>query len=146
MLQCCPRAEPIARWVTAANWSHCSLASWQVDVTGLACLDSGQSTGGFTDCLLQHGAAAVIGERLQPPAGWCAAVKPAFTVIRPVDGPFTLLCAARHAQLQHVANEGERRCELLCNPDPDPLHAAWVRAAAMGQQGACRRWVPATRT
>ncbi|MBH2043877.1 MAG: TlyA family RNA methyltransferase, partial [Comamonadaceae bacterium] len=30
-------------------------------VTGLRCLDVGQGTGGFTDCLLQHGAAQVIG-------------------------------------------------------------------------------------
>jgi 23S rRNA (cytidine1920-2'-O)/16S rRNA (cytidine1409-2'-O)-methyltransferase len=30
-------------------------------VKGLRCLDVGQSTGGFTDCLLQHGAAQVIG-------------------------------------------------------------------------------------
>lgn len=30
-------------------------------VTGLFCLDLGQSTGGFTDCLLQHGAARVVG-------------------------------------------------------------------------------------
>lgn len=28
---------------------------------GLTCLDVGQSTGGFTDCLLQHGAAKVVG-------------------------------------------------------------------------------------
>ena len=28
---------------------------------GKHCLDIGQSTGGFTDCLLQHGAAAVVG-------------------------------------------------------------------------------------
>ncbi|MEO5669732.1 MAG: TlyA family RNA methyltransferase [Ramlibacter sp.] len=32
-----------------------------VDVAGKACLDVGQSTGGFTDCLLQHGAARVTG-------------------------------------------------------------------------------------
>jgi len=32
-----------------------------VSVTGLRCLDVGQSTGGFTDCLLQHGAAQVVG-------------------------------------------------------------------------------------
>ncbi len=32
-----------------------------LDVTGFACLDVGQSTGGFTDCLLQHGAASVVG-------------------------------------------------------------------------------------
>lgn len=32
-----------------------------LDVVGLRCLDIGQSTGGFTDCLLQHGAAQVVG-------------------------------------------------------------------------------------
>ncbi len=30
-------------------------------VAGLRCLDVGQSTGGFTDCLLQQGAASVVG-------------------------------------------------------------------------------------
>jgi 23S rRNA (cytidine1920-2'-O)/16S rRNA (cytidine1409-2'-O)-methyltransferase len=32
-----------------------------IDVRGKRCLDVGQSTGGFTDCLLQHGAAHVTG-------------------------------------------------------------------------------------
>jgi 23S rRNA (cytidine1920-2'-O)/16S rRNA (cytidine1409-2'-O)-methyltransferase len=32
-----------------------------VVVTGKTCLDVGQSTGGFTDCLLQHGAKLVVG-------------------------------------------------------------------------------------
>lgn len=32
-----------------------------LDAKGLLCLDVGQSTGGFTDCLLQHGAARVVG-------------------------------------------------------------------------------------
>jgi 23S rRNA (cytidine1920-2'-O)/16S rRNA (cytidine1409-2'-O)-methyltransferase len=32
-----------------------------ISVQGLACLDVGQSTGGFTDCLLQHGAHSVVG-------------------------------------------------------------------------------------
>ena len=36
-----------------------ALAAFQIDPTGLACLDIGASTGGFTDCLLQHGAATV---------------------------------------------------------------------------------------
>ena len=32
-----------------------------LSVEGLNCLDVGQSTGGFTDCLLQHGARMVVG-------------------------------------------------------------------------------------
>jgi len=36
-----------------------ALEHWQIGVTGGACLDVGASTGGFTDCLLQHGAAHV---------------------------------------------------------------------------------------
>src|ERR1700758_5329950 len=37
-----------------------ALSHWQIDVSGRTCLDVGASTGGFTDCLLQHGAARVI--------------------------------------------------------------------------------------
>jgi 23S rRNA (cytidine1920-2'-O)/16S rRNA (cytidine1409-2'-O)-methyltransferase len=37
-----------------------ALAHWDISVDGLVCLDVGASTGGFTDCLLQHGAARVI--------------------------------------------------------------------------------------
>lgn len=36
-----------------------ALAHWNIDVAGRSCLDIGTSTGGFTDCLLQHGAAHV---------------------------------------------------------------------------------------
>jgi 23S rRNA (cytidine1920-2'-O)/16S rRNA (cytidine1409-2'-O)-methyltransferase len=36
-----------------------ALDAFQVDVTGRVCLDVGASTGGFTDCLLQRGAAKV---------------------------------------------------------------------------------------
>ncbi|HAL37922.1 MAG TPA: TlyA family RNA methyltransferase [Polaromonas sp.] len=38
-----------------------ALTSTGLDVKDLRCLDIGQSTGGFTDCLLQHGAAQVVG-------------------------------------------------------------------------------------
>jgi 23S rRNA (cytidine1920-2'-O)/16S rRNA (cytidine1409-2'-O)-methyltransferase len=37
-----------------------ALRNWNVDVTGKICMDVGASTGGFTDCLLQHGAARII--------------------------------------------------------------------------------------
>ncbi len=37
-----------------------ALDHWQLDVNGLVCLDIGASTGGFTDCLLQRGAARVL--------------------------------------------------------------------------------------
>jgi 23S rRNA (cytidine1920-2'-O)/16S rRNA (cytidine1409-2'-O)-methyltransferase len=37
-----------------------ALEHWSLDVTGKTCLDVGASTGGFTDCLLQHGAARVV--------------------------------------------------------------------------------------
>src|SRR5690606_16177197 len=38
-----------------------AIRDFGLDVRGSYCLDSGQSTGGFTDCLLQHGAAFVCG-------------------------------------------------------------------------------------
>jgi 23S rRNA (cytidine1920-2'-O)/16S rRNA (cytidine1409-2'-O)-methyltransferase len=37
-----------------------ALEYWKIDVSGNVCLDVGASTGGFTDCLLQHGAGRVI--------------------------------------------------------------------------------------
>ena len=37
-----------------------ALEHWNIDVNGISCLDVGASTGGFTDCLLQHGASRVI--------------------------------------------------------------------------------------
>lgn len=37
-----------------------ALEHWRIDLTGRTCMDVGASTGGFTDCFLQHGAAEVI--------------------------------------------------------------------------------------
>jgi 23S rRNA (cytidine1920-2'-O)/16S rRNA (cytidine1409-2'-O)-methyltransferase len=37
-----------------------ALEHWRLEVAGKVCLDVGASTGGFTDCLLQRGAAHVI--------------------------------------------------------------------------------------
>jgi 23S rRNA (cytidine1920-2'-O)/16S rRNA (cytidine1409-2'-O)-methyltransferase len=37
-----------------------ALAHWSIDLAGLSCVDIGASTGGFTDCMLQNGAATVL--------------------------------------------------------------------------------------
>jgi 23S rRNA (cytidine1920-2'-O)/16S rRNA (cytidine1409-2'-O)-methyltransferase len=36
-----------------------ALRDWKIDLAGRSCVDVGASTGGFTDCMLQHGAAEV---------------------------------------------------------------------------------------
>lgn len=51
-----------ARYVSRGGLKlEAALKHLGLDVTGFACLDVGQSTGGFTDCLLQHGAVSVVG-------------------------------------------------------------------------------------
>lgn len=48
-------------YVSRGGWKlEAALAHWQVDLTGRFCMDVGTSTGGFTDCMLQHGAARVL--------------------------------------------------------------------------------------
>lgn len=37
-----------------------ALDRWKIDLTGRTCMDVGASTGGFTDCMLQHGATRVV--------------------------------------------------------------------------------------
>lgn len=37
-----------------------ALEHWRINLAGKSCIDVGTSTGGFTDCMLQHGAARVI--------------------------------------------------------------------------------------
>ena len=37
-----------------------ALEHWRINLAGKVCLDVGASTGGFSDCMLQHGAAKVI--------------------------------------------------------------------------------------
>jgi 23S rRNA (cytidine1920-2'-O)/16S rRNA (cytidine1409-2'-O)-methyltransferase len=54
--------EAEARYVSRGGLKlEGALRTADVDPRGLRCLDVGQSTGGFTDCLLQHGAAQVTG-------------------------------------------------------------------------------------
>jgi 23S rRNA (cytidine1920-2'-O)/16S rRNA (cytidine1409-2'-O)-methyltransferase len=53
--------NPAAKYVGRGGLKlEAALQEFQVAVEGLTCLDVGASTGGFTDCLLQHGARKVI--------------------------------------------------------------------------------------
>lgn len=53
--------EPAAEYASRGGYklAH-ALDTFQIDVHGLTCADVGASTGGFTDCLIQRGAAHVF--------------------------------------------------------------------------------------
>lgn len=53
--------DPALRYVGRGGLKlEAALREFQIDVNGFECLDVGASTGGFTDCLLQHGAEHVV--------------------------------------------------------------------------------------
>jgi len=53
--------DPTSRYVGRGGLKlEKALQDFKIDVNGFDCLDVGASTGGFTDCLLQHGARHVI--------------------------------------------------------------------------------------
>ena len=53
--------DPTSRYVGRGGLKlEAALREFEIDVRGLVCLDVGASTGGFTDCLLQNGAAKVF--------------------------------------------------------------------------------------
>ena len=53
--------DPTSRYVGRGGLKlEAALREFQIDVRGQNCLDVGASTGGFTDCLLQHGAQKVF--------------------------------------------------------------------------------------
>ncbi len=54
-------AGPPPRYVSRGGEKlEAALLEFVIDVRDRRCLDVGSSTGGFTDCLLQHGASAVV--------------------------------------------------------------------------------------
>lgn len=53
--------SPENKYVSRAGLKlEAALDSFAVDPAGLECIDIGSSTGGFTDCLLKHGAVSVV--------------------------------------------------------------------------------------
>src|SRR5256885_16071054 len=53
--------DPASRYVGRGGLKlEAALREFQIDVNGLTCVDIGASTGGFTDCLLQHGAQRIV--------------------------------------------------------------------------------------
>ena len=53
--------DPASRFVGRGGLKlEAALREFEINVDGLICLDVGASTGGFTDCLLQHGDGKVI--------------------------------------------------------------------------------------
>jgi 23S rRNA (cytidine1920-2'-O)/16S rRNA (cytidine1409-2'-O)-methyltransferase len=55
------RVKPTSRYVSRGGFKlEKALGEFAIDVSGKTALDVGASTGGFTDCLLAHGAARVF--------------------------------------------------------------------------------------
>src|SRR5436309_4792302 len=53
--------DPASRYVSRGGLKlEAALREFHIDVGELTCLDVGASTGGFTNCLLQHGASRVV--------------------------------------------------------------------------------------
>lgn len=55
------KGDSASRYVSRGGLKlEAALREFHINVRGLTCLDVGSSTGGFTDCLLQHGAGKVF--------------------------------------------------------------------------------------
>ncbi len=77
-----------------------ALDRFALNVQGLICLDIGASTGGFTDCLLQHGAAHVYAVDVgHGQIDWRLRQDPRVTVMDGVN--------ARYLKVGDIADEGQ---------------------------------------
>lgn len=76
------------------------LREFRVDVKGLVCADLGASTGGFTDCLLKHGAARVYSvDTAYGELAWALRTDPRVVVIERANALHT-------APMKEVADAG----------------------------------------
>ena len=56
-----------AKFASRGGWKlEGALEDFEIEVSGKICMDVGASTGGFTDCLLQHGASRVYAVDVTP--------------------------------------------------------------------------------
>ncbi|RTQ32206.1 TlyA family RNA methyltransferase [Variovorax gossypii] len=83
-----------------------ALAASGIDPAGRLCLDVGQSTGGFTDCLLQRGAAKVVG--VDVGHGQLHAKLREDERVVPIEG-----VNARALSADDLGEEGESRFDLI---------------------------------
>ncbi|SCX73897.1 TlyA family RNA methyltransferase [Variovorax sp. EL159] len=86
-----------------------ALAVSGVDPAGKLCLDVGQSTGGFTDCLLQRGAAKVVG--VDVGHGQLHAKLREDVRVVPIEGVNAR--ALSQGDLEEEGSEGELRFDLI---------------------------------
>jgi 23S rRNA (cytidine1920-2'-O)/16S rRNA (cytidine1409-2'-O)-methyltransferase len=74
-----------------------AIQGFHLDVTGWRCLDVGASTGGFTDCLLQHGAREVVAVDVgHGQLHWKLRQDPRVRVFEGVNAKDLAACAAEH--------------------------------------------------
>ena len=103
-----------------------ALSTFGIDVTGLVALDVGASTGGFTDCLLQAGAARVYCVDVgQGQLDWKIASDPRVVVVDRTNARYLTPGAAARA-----VRPGGDRCLLHL---PAPGAAGRAAAAASGR-------------
>ena len=90
-----------------------AMEAFKLDLTGKVCLDIGSSTGGFTDCMLQHGAAKVFAVDVgKGQLHWKLREDPRVVVMEGVNARYLtdLPEAADEALLHEIARD------LLSNP------------------------------
>ena len=130
---------PPARYVSRGGEKlEAALAAFAIAVTGRPALDAGASTGGFTDCLLQHGAAHVyavdVGHGQLDPS---LRADPRVTVLERVNvrTPRRSRAARRGPGVRTVSDGGRRPLLHLAGAVSRPWRVRWPRPGRPGPSG-----------